>query len=73
MNIKRKTLMQVMGFVILAGLGLQECSVTSRGKINGIAKSDTTRSISPYFTPATTEARAAAGPVCGSKKLSIRL
>ena len=54
MNIKRKTLLPAMGFVILAGLGLQGYSVTSGGKINGTAQSDTTRSIAPYFTPATT-------------------
>jgi hypothetical protein len=54
MNIKRKTLLLAVGFVILIGLGLQGCSVTSRGKIDGTAKSDTTRSIAPYFTPATT-------------------
>jgi hypothetical protein len=53
MNIKRKTLSLAVGFVILAGLGLQGQSVTSGGKIDGIAKSDTTRSIAPYFTPAT--------------------
>jgi hypothetical protein len=55
MNIKRKTLLLAVGFVILVGLGLQGYSVTSRGKIDGTAKSDTTRSIAPYFTPATTK------------------
>jgi hypothetical protein len=54
MIIKRKTLLLAVGFVILVGLGLQGCSVTSKGKIYGAAKSDTTRSIAPYFTPATT-------------------
>jgi hypothetical protein len=53
MNIKRKTLLPAVGFVILAGLGLQGYSITSVGKIDGTAKSDTTRSIAPYFTPAT--------------------
>jgi hypothetical protein len=32
MNIKRKTLLTAVGFIILAGLGLQGCSVTSKGK-----------------------------------------
>jgi signal peptidase I len=54
MNMKRKTLLLSMGFVILIGLGLQGCSSTSKGTMNGTAKSDTTRSIEGYFTPATT-------------------
>jgi hypothetical protein len=54
MNIKRKTLSLAVGFVILTGLGLQGQSVISGGKIDGTAKSDTTRSIAPYFTLATT-------------------
>jgi hypothetical protein len=55
MNMKRKTLLLAVSSVILAGLELQGQSVTSGGKIDGIAKSDTTRSIAPYFTPATTK------------------
>ena len=55
MNIKRKTLLLAVGFVILAGLGLQGCSAAPGGKIDGTAQSDTTRSIAPYFTPATTK------------------
>ncbi len=54
MNIKHKTLLLAGGFVILIGLGLQGRSAISRGKIESTAKSDTTRSIAPYFTPATT-------------------
>lgn len=54
MNIKRKNLLQAMGFVLLAGIGLQGCSVSSGGKIDSTVKADTTRSISGYFTPATT-------------------
>jgi hypothetical protein len=54
MIIRYKTLLLAVGFVILVGLGLQGCSVTSRGKIYGTSKSDTTRSIAPYFIPATT-------------------
>jgi hypothetical protein len=55
MNIKLKTLLLAGGFVILAGFGLQGQSATPGGKIDGTAKSDTTRSIAPYFTPATTK------------------
>src|SRR5512141_1742672 len=54
MNIKRKTLSLAVSFVILAGLGLQGCAPTSKGKISSTAKSDTTRSIAAYFTPTTT-------------------
>jgi hypothetical protein len=54
MDIKRKTLLLSVSSVILAGLLLQGCSVTSKGKIDSTAISDTTRSIAPYFTPATT-------------------
>jgi len=54
MNMKRKTLWLTLGFVILVGLGLQGQSATPKSKIDGIAKIDTTRSIAPYFTPATT-------------------
>jgi hypothetical protein len=53
MNIKRKTLLLAMVSVILAGSGLQGRSAISSGKIDGTAKSDTARSIAPYFTPAT--------------------
>jgi len=55
MNIKRKTLLLAVGFVILAGLGLQGQSATPKGKIDGTVTSDTARSIAPYFIPATTK------------------
>jgi hypothetical protein len=77
MNIKSKTLSLAVISVILAGLGIQGCSVTSKSKtdsasqtegtakdqVEGTAKSqvytpakpDTTRSIAPYFIPATTK------------------
>ena len=42
-----------MSSVILAGLGLQGQSVTPGRKMDDPAKRDTTRSIAPYFTPAT--------------------
>jgi hypothetical protein len=53
MNIKRIKLLLAVGFVILVALGLQGYSATSGGTIIGTAKSDTTRSIAPYFTRAT--------------------
>ena len=54
MNIKLKTLSLAVISVILAGLGFQGCSVTSKSKVDVTAKSDTTRSLAPYFTPSTT-------------------
>ena len=54
MNRVCKTWWLGMGFVIIAGAGLQGCSGTSKAKANAMAKSDTTRSIAPYFTAATT-------------------
>ena len=55
MKLKRKTLLLAVGFVILAGFGLQGYSATPQGKMNSTAQSDTTRSIAAYFTPATTK------------------
>lgn len=55
MDIKHKRLLLALGSVILIGIGLQGCFVTSKGKMDGIAKSDTARSIAPYFTAATTK------------------
>jgi hypothetical protein len=55
MNINRKTLSLAVISVILTGLGLQGCSVTSKSKTDGTAKSDTVRTIAPYFIPATTK------------------
>jgi hypothetical protein len=53
MKIKRKAFLPAVGLVILAGLTLQARSSAIRGKANIIAKGDTTRSLTPYFTPAT--------------------
>jgi hypothetical protein len=67
MNIKRKTLSLAVISVILIGLGLQGCSVTSKSKtdstsktygtaksqVDATVKSDTARTIAPYFIPAT--------------------
>jgi hypothetical protein len=55
MNRKSKTLWLAAGFVILAVLGVQGQSVTSKSTVKGTAKSDTARSIAAYFTPATTK------------------
>jgi hypothetical protein len=55
MNIKRKTLSLVVISVIMAVLGLQGYSVPQGGKNDGTVQSDTTRSIAPYFFPATTK------------------
>ena len=54
MNIKNNTLSLAVSFVIMAGLGLQGGSVIAQDKNDGTAKSDTARSIAPYFIPATT-------------------
>ena len=56
MNIKRKTWLLVPGIVIFAGIVLQGCSA-SKSKTSSTAKSDTTRSIAAYFTPATTKSK----------------
>jgi len=55
MKIKRKALLPAVGLVISAALGLQAHSAASSAKINGRSASDTTISIAPYFTPATTK------------------
>jgi len=54
---KRKILLLAGGFAILAGLGLQGFSATSKSRTNAIAKSDTARSIAAYFTPGTTKTK----------------
>lgn len=54
MNIKHKTLLAIV-FAILVGFGLQGCSPTSKSKTNSAGKTDTTRSIAAYFTPATSK------------------
>ena len=52
---KQKTSLLLVSTVILLGLGLQGYSATPESKIAGTAQSDTTRSIAPYFTSATTK------------------
>lgn len=56
MDIKHKRLLLALGFLIVAGLGLQARSVTSGGKADEPAvQADTARSIAPYFIRATTK------------------
>jgi hypothetical protein len=55
MNIKHRTLVLTMSSLILAVLGLQGQPVASTVKNDAPAKIDTTRSIAPYFIPATTK------------------
>ena len=54
MGSKGKTLLMAQSLVILVAFGLQGCSATSHSKIDTTPKKDTTRSIAPYFIPATT-------------------
>lgn len=49
----REKLALAAGFVLLAGLTLQGCSTTSKSQLTSSTKTDTTRSIAPYFTQAT--------------------
>lgn len=49
----REKLARAAGFVLLAGLTLQGCSTTSKSQLTSAAKTDTSRSIAPYFTQAT--------------------
>jgi hypothetical protein len=58
MNIKHNMLLLAMSSAFLVELGLQGCSVLSKGKIDDTTKSDTTRSIASYFTLATTSKKA---------------
>ncbi len=55
MNINHRTLLPAVLFGILASLGFQGVTAQSNTKVDGTAKPDTTRSIAPYFIPATTK------------------
>ncbi|WP_100615217.1 acetylxylan esterase [Confluentibacter citreus] len=55
MNIKRKKLSPAMGLVFLAVLLLQNSSAFAQRQADYATKLDTTRSIAPYFIPATTK------------------
>ena len=50
---KHKTLLLAVGFVIMAGTGLQAQPITSGRPMDDPTKRDTQRSIADYFTPAT--------------------
>lgn len=53
MNMKRKTMfLAVMALVVIVGLGLHGCSVSSSGTKSTVV-SDTTRTLSTHFVPAT--------------------
>jgi hypothetical protein len=52
MDNHRKALLLAPGFVILTGLGVLGCAAAAMGQNSGVAKSDTTRSLTPYFTRA---------------------
>jgi len=54
MNIKRNALLLTAGFVIFLGSGFRGRAVSSGVKFGFAAQGDTTRTIAPYFTPATT-------------------
>jgi len=53
MNIKHKTLLLAVGFVILLGFGLHAQPVTPGRQMDYETKGDTVRSIADYFSPAT--------------------
>ena len=53
-NTERTALLLSVGFVILAASGLQG-QTTTKDKTGATVKTDTTRSIAAYFTPATTK------------------
>lgn len=54
MYIKRNTLLLAACFVFLAALRAQAQSAISGGRIDKITDNDTTRTLAPFFTPATT-------------------
>ena len=53
MKINHITLLLAVGLIILAGSGLPGRSAVSGSKTDGIAEIDSTRSLAPYFVPAT--------------------
>lgn len=54
MDLKRKSILLGLAFVISAGMGLQKVSGKLKDKIDSTVQKDTTRSIASYFSPATT-------------------
>lgn len=55
MNIKNKTWLPLVAFVILAGLVLQGSTFTSNGKVETVSENSSQQSLEPYFKPATTK------------------
>lgn len=55
MRFNFKPLPLAVGIVIVLGIGLQGCSVQSVNKSGNTTKSDTSRTLTPYFTAATTK------------------
>ncbi len=54
---KSTTLLHAVGFLMLSVSALQGCSTASKASTGSSVKTDTTRSIAPYFSPATAKAR----------------
>lgn len=54
MNLKYKMVLPAASVLMLVGWVMQGCTATSGSKVSGTAKTDTLRSIAPYFIPATT-------------------
>jgi hypothetical protein len=54
MNMKHKALLPALGLAILVCPGKQSLLAGTPGKTNWVAIRDTTQSLAPYFTPATT-------------------
>jgi hypothetical protein len=53
MNLRHTTLLRMAGIALLAILGLQGITAQPAGQTPGNMQSDTTRSLTPYFIPAT--------------------
>jgi hypothetical protein len=58
MNMKRRTMLIAVALVMLVGLGLQGCSATSSSVLSTATPTDTTRTIAPFFSQATTGEKA---------------
>lgn len=54
---KSTTLLYAVGFALLSAAALQGCSTASKGNTGSPAKTDTTRSIAPYFSAATNKTK----------------
>lgn len=54
---KSNTSLLGVGFVLIVSVGLQGFSTAYGSQVGGVARNDTSRSISQYFTPGTTETK----------------